>query len=130
MVLIKQEVNVEIVEAGCCGSLIAMTRTQYEFLQRTHTPFYCINGHSLSYPVYKELEETKKKLAVAQEEVNRLATLRVQADQALKASEQERRRILRRASAGVCQKCHRTFANVQRHILTKHAEVQHGSDMG
>lgn len=85
--------------------------------------FFCPFGHSNHYPV-GESEETKlrrardravQEQARLQEELNKAEYRAVLAERATK-------RIKKRASAGNCPCCQRTFSNMARHMKHQHPE--------
>ena len=82
--------------------------------------FYCPNGHGQHY-TETERVRLKKELAAAQAEVQSANKRREWAEQEAKNARAEHALLKRRAHAGVCPCCHRTFANVARHMKTKHA---------
>lgn len=90
--------------------------------------FYCPNGHPQSYReteaarLRKQLEEStaalqseKKRKEWAEE------ALRLKTEWANKLTK-EAKRLKKRAAAGVCPCCHRTVAQMARHIKTKHPD--------
>ena len=112
---------------GKCGVTFAMPETLRKERQQEGGDVYCPNGHPR---VYRETDvERERKLRVeaekraeealrlkqAAEAASRLH--REEADKALKAQE----RLKKRASAGVCPCCNRTFQNLARHMNVKHA---------
>lgn len=115
-------ISTEIVIIGCgeCGGPIALTKRQQQQLKDNHKTFYCPVGHSRYYPALNEAEQLRADLE--QELEYSLKLKSSNDDLLLKLSDQnkELKRVNRRAEVGVCQKCHRTFVNVQRHMATKH----------
>lgn len=88
--------------------------------------WHCPNGHSRGY---KTGEDKRKEDAIRQER-DRLkqdaARLSDELAAERKRAEEAEKKVLhakRRANAGVCQCCNRTFLNVQRHMKTKHPNV-------
>lgn len=84
--------------------------------------FYCPSGHSLSYSntTKQQLERTQQQLAwnreyLAEESARHRKTLN-----RLAGTQGALTRTKRRANAGVCLNCHRTFQDLVRHRAKKH----------
>lgn len=94
---------------------------------REHGGFHhCPNGHSYGWKTGAEQrreEEIRRERDRLKQDAARLAD-EVAAERK-RAEEAEKRivQIRRRAAAGVCPCCNRTFVNVQRHMKTKHPNV-------
>jgi hypothetical protein len=124
-------------EVECCQCSVKFglaAQTEAELRHSSHN-FYCPYGHQQHFPQ----GESKEQKLFAQLEAERLARQRAeqrvayQADmrrEAEERAEKERRRangykghatrITKRAKAGVCPCCNRTFENLRRHMDTKH----------
>lgn len=118
-----------IIECGACHITFAMPRSMYKSRIQDGKRFYCPNGCHISY---YETENMRLQRQVADEQENvRIAQAR--AAQERREAEAARRRaaaargqvtkIKKRVHNGVCPHCNRTFANVARHMASKHAEV-------
>lgn len=122
-----------IVETCCnCGIAFAMTADfRNDRLKRkpNDKSFYCPRGHPQHFT--GESEETKlrrERDRLKQEQ----AYLEDRARQAREEAEHERRRangykghaarITKRAKAGVCPCCNRTFVQLARHMATQHPQ--------
>ena len=85
--------------------------------------WHCPNGHylvfkeSLADKIARERDMLKRQLAQKDDEI---AGWKREKEKA----EKETRRVKKRATAGVCQCCNRTFSNVARHMATKHPNVK------
>lgn len=87
---------------------------------------YCPNGHTWGWhtgaenaareAVRRERDQLKQDAARLEQEI---AAERARAE----AAEKRIVEVRRRATAGVCPCCSRTFSDVQRHMLTKHPNV-------
>ncbi len=117
--------SIEMVTETCCtcGLLFAMTSAfTAECRRQTESKsFYCPNGHGQWYTG----ESSEAKTLRLQKELE-AAKLEKQFTEQRLVNEQlrhskELKRIERRSHAGVCQKCHRTFNNVARHMKSKHS---------
>jgi predicted nucleic acid-binding Zn-ribbon protein len=84
--------------------------------------FYCPNGHSQCFTeseadrLRRERDRLKQDAARLNDEI---------AEQKRRAEEAEKKLLTakRRAAAGLCPCCNRTFQNVQKHMATKHKNV-------
>lgn len=83
------------------------------------TPFYCPNGHSLRYGrTVKDQLERERQAHQATRDLLRHEERR------LIATRGHLTRHKRRAQAGVCPCCNRTFQQLARHMKTKHPEFK------
>lgn len=119
--------NYHTVQCCRCGTTIALDKTLYEALHQNHETFWCPNGHQQHFmgKSYKEqLDEANKKL-------NQERKLREWAENAadkererLKRLKAQKQRMMKRIKNGVCPCCKRSFANLHRHMATKHPEFK------
>lgn len=122
---------------GQCGALQAMTREANIVLRQSSATFYCVHGHQRHYPQGKTVEEKLRDQLEAERRERRRAEQRiaekndeVQAAWATATRERNRAngykghatRITKRAKAGVCPCCNRTFAQLARHMATQHPQ--------
>jgi hypothetical protein len=129
---------------GCyhCGEPMWLERATYDTLKRSGRTFYCPHGHEQCYPLGKTAEQKLKEQLDEERRARQRAEQRVaeKADEARTAwntateqreiAQQERRRangykghaakITKRAKAGVCPCCTRSFDNLRRHMQTQH----------
>lgn len=124
---------------GDCGLTFGLERNHRDRLIETHQDFYCPNGHSQHYTAKTEAEKLKDELA---REKHRHEQAQASSRQAwelvgkkneelghkrrqLAAAKAVRTKMLKRAEAGVCLKCHRTFPALADHMAQKHGAA-HG----
>lgn len=115
-----------VTQCGTCGVWYTVPETVHANHQRLGGYSFCSNGHQWGWPSGAEekereairLERDRLKQAAARLE-DEISSERARAVAAEKKYLQARRR----AAAGVCPCCNRTFSNVQKHMLTKHANV-------
>lgn len=131
-------VEQKLVTEECCGCniLFAMTEDFQRERRRDKRTFYCPNGHSQSYvgkteeqKLREQLEQERRQRQSAEQ---RVAMWQDEYDAAAKEAEHQKRRangykghatrITKRAKAGVCPCCNRSFENLRRHMATKHPE--------
>lgn len=116
-------VTVELVNETCwCGMPFALPASLDRAARDAGHTIYCPLGHTL---VWKETEETRLR-----RERDRLkqdaARLSDEISAQRKRAEEAEKKLVqakRRATAGVCPCCTRTFVNVQRHMKSKHPNV-------
>ena|SRR3972149_18081 len=113
-IAIAHQTTLETEECCKCGVIFAMPASTLQNLKERGGDFWCPNGHPQHY-IENEVQRLRKKL----DEQTRTASL--MADRAMKA-EKKTERLLKRAKAGVCTCCNRTFQNLARHMKSKHAD--------
>jgi uncharacterized Zn finger protein (UPF0148 family) len=118
----------EVLECGHCGIPFAVPKDFHAKVKRTGEVFWCPNGGKISYHE-TEADRLKARLADEQRWRENAETRERAAGDQLRASELRVRaykgvvtRTKRRAAAGVCQVpgCRRHFADLQRHMESKH----------
>lgn len=88
-----------------------------------------LNGHSMSYAeneadrLRRERDNLKQQMARVEEERNRAYKWGEDEAAARRKAEGELKQMQKRVHAGVCPCCNRTFANVARHMQSKHPDV-------
>lgn len=118
-----------------CGAKQAMTKEANAIYRQTHATFYCVHGHLRHYPagpteedkLREQLDAERRKRQSAEQNIAMYAD---EAREARERAEKERHRangykghatrITKRAKAGVCPCCNRSFENLRRHMATKH----------
>lgn len=111
-------------ECGSCGVVCTCPEIVYEQHRAEGGYHTCPNGHSWGWndngcereKLRRERDRLKQTVAQKDDEIA------MQASRALKA-ESEIIRLHKRAKAGVCPCCNRTFVNMARHMKTKHPNV-------
>lgn len=133
---IKREDKLITETCSACGVLYAMPESlQKERLADKRT-FYCPNGHPQTYIGKSEAQKLRETVdeerRARQRAEQRIAMYADEAREARECAEHERRRangykghatrITKRAKAGVCPCCNRTFQQLARHMATKHPQ--------
>jgi len=115
-------ITIEATTCGECGVHFGMDAGQLSKRREDGHSFYCPNGHKLSFHV-TEADRLRKRLELAERrEANLDESLRSErASHA--ATKGHLTRVRKRADKGVCQHCHRSFANVARHVASKHPDT-------
>lgn len=119
MTTISRTVTLETSDCISCGVVFALP----DHLLKSHlehgSTFYCPNGHPMLFRE-SDVQKATKRAEQAEAESRRLAAERDGLLGIIHTKQAELGRISKRANAGVCQHCHRSFANVQRHMASKH----------
>lgn len=128
--VINGVVTVESVETlvpihcGGCGVLFAMNKTYYEERQKDHKTWHCPNGCTRHYSgesaEAKELREIKERLAAEREWARQNELALDQERRSHAATKGQLTKTRKRVQNGVCPDCNRHFANVERHMASKH----------
>lgn len=119
---LRQDVQLETHECGECGIVFAAPRAFWDERRRTGKGWSCPNGHSRIF-TETDVQKLQKQLDA---EKHRAEMFRREADeqrkQAIAARGQvtKARNKLARVDKGVCPECNRSFANVARHMRSKH----------
>jgi len=128
--LLNPNFNVDLEQTDCCtcGVVFALPNTLLAHKRNNGGQFYCPNGHSLVY-AETEVQKLRKRLDQAltreNEQRQRAEAERESAQREMRRADKlakEAARQKKRASAGVCSCCNRTFANLARHMATKHKD--------
>jgi hypothetical protein len=107
-------------ECWNCGVRFWLTSRQDECRRQDKRAFYCPNGHPSSY-TESEADKVRAELAKVRLERDRLKQNEAWLEDRIAASRKEAERLRKRAAAGVCPCCNRSFANLKRHMSGKHA---------
>ncbi len=132
--------NMAPVDCGTCyrcGEPMWMSRATYETYYRNHQTFYCTHGHPQCYAEGKSQQQKLQEQLDAERLRRQRAEQRVaekadEAEAAWATATKERNRangykghatrITKRAKAGLCPCCKRSFENLRRHMATKHPQ--------
>jgi hypothetical protein len=122
-------VNIEIIECARCGMPFGVPDAYADRRRADHESFYCPSRHSNYFPAESEKEKFQR---LYRQERERLAQRTAELDQtqaslsATKGVVTKQRKRLEKVVAGVCpvDGCKRHFADVRKHIATKHPEYK------
>lgn len=125
IILIRSERHV-VTQCGTCAVYHTVPEITYECHRREGGFHSCPNGHQRGWDkgtnaieqenIRRERDRLKQNQARLEQEI-------VDARAAAIAAEKKVVRVKKRAAAGLCPCCNRTFSNVQRHMKTKHSNV-------
>jgi hypothetical protein len=120
----------KFLQCGTCGVHHAIPAAMYDTLQKDGGYWHCPNGHQRGFrtgtekaeqeKIRRERDQLKQDTARLHERIQEEKSRAEKAEKKLAAS-------TKRAMAGVCPCCNRTFSNVQRHMQTKHPNVREAS---
>jgi len=123
-------VTVEIETRTCpvCGVHYGVDKALIDRRLREGGHWFCTNGDSLSF-IEPEVEKLRKQLASAQGNLNFYRSYSEQKEaeakelgKQVRAQKAAKTRLMRRVTNGVCPCCQRHFANVQRHMQSRHPD--------
>ena len=112
------EVEFEKSICSACGIVYFVPDWYRQARRNDHATFYCPNGHNQFFPAETEAEKLKKEL---ERERQKTAMAQQSARMEREAREKLERKV-KRVERGTCPHCNRHFANVERHMKSKHAE--------
>lgn len=111
-----------------CGMQFAAPAGYETERRKDGRPFYCPNGHSMSFKE-TEADRLRKQLAARDREIEFQKNQRRYADderqrvqRQLIAAKGQATKLRKRVACGVCPACKRTFDNVARHMQSKHPD--------
>lgn len=101
-----------------CGMPFAIPENRYDWMQgKSDRNCYCPNGHTVVFreSFEKKLERERREHAATRD------LLRAE-ERSHSATRGQMTKLRKRVERGVCPHCKRHFANLERHVATKHAE--------
>ena len=117
---LHQEISYDNENCITCGIVFWLPAAFKKRKQSDMTTFYCPNGHSMVYSGESDrakIERLKDELAASRARANELW----QQQQTLSTAN---RKLRKRAKAGVCPCCKRTFKELAAHMATKHPDFK------
>jgi hypothetical protein len=109
-----------------CFIEFGMPKAMEDALRIEGRTFYCPNGHPLSFgegkyeKTRRERDRLKQQLAEKDDALKRAYAAESEALMEAETAKKETKRLKRRASAGTCPCCKRTFRELARHMETQH----------
>jgi len=125
---ITEQVTLTIMECGECGMTFAVPEGWRRERQETGKGWYCPNGHARVYresdvdALKKQLEREKRSREAWEAQADSYGRQRDGAQRSAAAHKGQATKLRKRAAAGVCPCCHRTFQQLSRHMKTKHPD--------
>ncbi len=120
----KTQVDLTLVEHTCltCAIPFWLPNGFVERRRKDHVTFYCPNGHSQYYPQESDEERLRRELETARLDARTQAARAQRLEDDLLTKTKEMLLLKRRVKGGTCPHCRRHFANVERHMKSKHPE--------
>jgi len=124
-------VFVTLVHESCCkcGVVFGLESGHQGQLLKSHGDFWCPNGHQQHYLGESDADRLKRERAEfearLQRERVRLAAeqrIRFATERQLRAQKGATTKLRRRAAAGTCPCCQRTFQSLTRHMKDRHPD--------
>jgi hypothetical protein len=118
--------NLYVQECCVCFIRFAVPKSFDDARRRDGKSFFCPVGHSQSYTesendrIRRERDRLKQEQARLNDEVNRQRELCEAAERSASARKGQITRLKKRAAAGVCPCCNRSFENLKNHMSAKH----------
>lgn len=125
VVLLKGERHV-VNQCGTCAVWHTIPEIIYNSYRAEGGFWHCPNGHQRGFRKGQDeidQENIRRERDRLKQDTARLECEVVGQRQRADAAEKKVIQIKRRAAAGVCPCCNRTFLNIQRHMKSKHANV-------
>lgn len=105
-----------------CGIQYAIPADYDEELKLNHRTFYCPRGHTQYYPSETEEERLRKALLQEQKKRREYQEEYTKLNRQLNGALGQLSKVKERINAGICPYCRRHFANLERHIQSKHKD--------
>lgn len=109
-----------------CGISFEVPNWWYKGKRDTHSWFYCPNGHRQHFSAESDLEIARRERDIAKQQVARAEQEAAEAKARAEQAERSEKRLKKRASAGNCPCCKRTFSNMATHMKRQHPEFVAG----
>ena len=125
---------INIGECTTCKCEVWLPKALNEAALRSRGPngirFYCAYGHNMTYAIgetdldkmRRERDRLAQRVAERDDEVARQRSMRETAERQAAAARGQVTKIKNRVGRGVCPCCNRTFENLARHMMSKHAD--------
>jgi hypothetical protein len=110
--------TLELTSCPACSIQFAVPKQWLDARRENGNDFRCPNGHSLSYK--SEIDRLRKALTAEQASKAALADQLQAAERSASAARGQVTKLRKRIANGVCPCCNRTFANLARHMASKH----------
>lgn len=115
------QIDLYISDCATCGILFGITTEMERRRREDHGTFYCPNGHSMSFSQETDAEKYKRLYHSAEERAGQFYDRAETAERSRRALKGVVTRTRNRIVAGSCPfGCRRHFANLERHVASKH----------
>ena len=112
-----------------CGIHFGMPDGYLDNRRSDKKNFYCPNGHSMSYTeseadcLRRERNRLKQQVAQRDDAIREYIEQRDAAERTASAYKGQVTRLKNRSKAGLCPCCNRHFTNLERHMASKHPNM-------
>lgn len=117
-----QNVRLEVHQCGNCGVVWGIDEAYLNERRNDHKGWVCPNGHSFVFNGPSEEEQLRRQLDNERARSARLAHQRDQIEASRRATRGVVTKLKKRAAAGVCPCCTRTFQQLARHMESQHPD--------
>lgn len=117
--------KLKVIQCGTCGVWHAIPLTMFDSCYEEGGFWHCPNGHQRGYTegsLHKQLEKEKKRRMWAEENAKRMSKEADHQKSRANGFKSALTKVKKRASAGVCPCCNRTFKQLAKHMKMKHPE--------
>lgn len=114
-------VTLNAVTCVTCGVVFGLSTEHQRGLRDSRRTFYCPAGHFLAFNGKTEAEKLRDQLVATEKRLQYARDDRDAADRRASAARGQMTKLKKRAHAGVCLHCNRTFSQLAKHMATKHA---------
>jgi len=115
------------IECCNCGINFSVPALWKQVRRNDHRTFYCPNGHGQNFVAETEADKLrrerdllKQRVAEKNDDIRHEREQREAVERQLAAQKGQVTKLKKRASAGVCPCCNRTFTALARHMAVKH----------
>lgn len=112
---------------GECGIEFQVPAPWQQERKENGKTWFCPNGHSRVYresdadALRRERDQLVQRIAQKDDEIRHQREMRDAAERRVSAAKGQITRLKKRAANGVCPCCNRSFADLHKHMQTKHA---------
>lgn len=124
------------ITCASCGILFSVPQNWEHERRRRHDDFWCPNGHSLAFnaesneeKLRRERNQLRQRLAQKDDEIQEAWGEVSQQKRIAAAQKGNVTKLKKRAAAGVCPCCNRTFQNLKRHMDGQHPNYTDGPEL-
>ena len=105
-----------------CGLSFQVPSWWVKGRRNTHSWWYCPNGHRQHFAAESDAEKYRRERDVARQQVARAEQQAADEHRRAELLQKQKRRLEKRAAAGTCPCCKRTFSNMTTHMKKQHPE--------
>lgn len=121
----------EVIRCRTCGVIFAMSHDVLKNQRKEGGYHTCPNGHSRGWDeknsenarARREAERNKQRLAQMEDELREAKRAAMLEKRTAAAYKGQVTKLKKRARAGVCPCCNRHFTNLERHMASKHPDM-------